>query len=165
VFFAMNIALGLISLLGFSLSLVAHVFALNGVDIESEVPALWALHVGVFVVFIPMVVQLRRMQDKGEGMAIFRGIPTWAGGALVLLIPYVLVNFISSIGSGFEGSPAILDGQYVLQYKGKLVRVITESEYRAHLADVLRGFSGHWLLFYYLPLTHFLLRRSEESEE
>lgn len=50
--------------------------------------------------------------------------------------------------SSQPGSPEIQDGQYILQNHGKLIRTITEQEYHHYKANEVRGFSGHWLIFY-----------------
>jgi len=159
----MNTAFGLLALAGFLLSLVAHISALCGIDVQSLVPSIWALHVGVFVVFIPMVFQLKERESKNDPMALFRGLPTWAGFTIALLMLYVVLNFFIAFGSSVEGTPTIRGGSFVLAQKGKLVREISESEYHARKAAEVRGFSGHWLIFYFVPLSHFLLRRREQS--
>lgn len=46
------------------------------------------------------------------------------------------------------GGPHIVDGKYVLQNHGNIIREITMEEYDAFQANELRGFSGHWMAFY-----------------
>ena len=45
--------LGIIALIGFILSLAAHIAALCGVAVAEHIPFIWLLHVGVFAVFVP----------------------------------------------------------------------------------------------------------------
>jgi hypothetical protein len=46
------------------------------------------------------------------------------------------------------GSPSIKDGQYILENHGTFIKILTEAEYNHFQANIVRGFSGHWLLFY-----------------
>jgi len=148
---------------GFILALAAHVASLYGVDVQSLVPAVWALHVGIFIVFVPMIFQQRSSDFASDRFAMFRGLPLWASATIAALFAYAFLNFFLPFGSGMDGSPSIRDGAFVLEQKGRLVREISETEYHARCAAVLRGFSGHWLLFYFVPFTHFALRRKEPS--
>jgi hypothetical protein len=156
----MNTILGCLALRGFVLSLGAHLSALLGVDVQARVPGVWLLHVGIFLVFIPMVLQLRSVTSA---RALLRGIPVWATLLLVLLFLYAFVNFVVVFGGSDWGAPAMRGDAFVLERKGVLIRQITESEYRSLCAARIRGFSGHWLVFYFVPFTHFLLRREEQS--
>ena len=49
-----------VALLGFVLSLLVHLCALVGIDVATTVPAVFALHVVIFVAFIPFVLSLNR---------------------------------------------------------------------------------------------------------
>lgn len=157
----MNTILGGLALVGFGLSLLAHVAALFGVDVQTHVPSVWLLHVGIFVVFVPMVFQLRSLGSSTDARALLRGIPVWPALLVVLLFVYALVNFLVFVGGSGPGSPALRGSSFVLERKGVLIRQITESEYRTFRAAEIRGFSGHWLVFYFVPFTHFILRRRE----
>lgn len=158
----MNTFLGSLSLLGFVLSLGVHGSSLFGVDVQNQLPAVWLLHLGIFVVFIPMVLQLRSSKHKSDAAVVFRGLPVWAGATIALLAVYALLNFFVALGPSMaEGSPKIQDGKFVLEKKGKVMRQISETEYHSRQASVVRGFSGHWLIFYFVPFANFSLRRKE----
>jgi hypothetical protein len=161
----MNSVFAGLALGGFLLALVSHVASLWGIDVQSQVPAVWLLHLGVFIVFIPMVFQLRSTNSKEDRYAMFRGLPGWAGAAIALLMAYAVLNFFLAFSGAADGSPAIQNGAFVLQQKGRLVREISEAEYHARQATVLRGFSGHWLIFYFVPFTHFALRKNIAASE
>jgi hypothetical protein len=51
-----------------------------------------------------------------------------------------------------EGSPDIIDGKYVLENHGTLIRELSEVEYFKLRANEIRGFSGHWMVFYSLSM-------------
>lgn len=46
---------GFASLIGFALVFSVHIAALMGIDVGERFPAVWALHGGVFIVFVPFV--------------------------------------------------------------------------------------------------------------
>ena len=52
--------LGYASLIGFVSALVVHIAALTGIDVADKFPAVWGLHVGVFVVLIPFLFSSRK---------------------------------------------------------------------------------------------------------
>ena len=160
----MNFTFGFIALIGFCLSLIVHGLAYFGFDVQTQVPAVWVLHVGIFVVFIPMVLQLNSGEAKDDPVAMFSGLPAWAVLSIVILMGYVVVNFFVSLGPSMaEGEPRVYEGAFALVKKGTFVRHIGETEYHARLASIARGFSGHWLIFYFVPFTHFWLRRKNLS--
>ena len=42
---------------GFILGLIVHIIAIAGIDIADNFPFIWLLHVGIFVVWIPVVIK------------------------------------------------------------------------------------------------------------
>ena len=56
----MNRLFAAFALLGLLSSLAVHLAALLGIDLATRFPAVWLLHLGIFVVFIPCVFQARR---------------------------------------------------------------------------------------------------------
>jgi drug/metabolite transporter (DMT)-like permease len=156
-------ALGLIAAAGLVASLGVHGLALLGVPLQDEVPGVWLLHAGIFVVFAPVVFYLRRKAEGDDPMGIFKGMRPWASVALVVLGIYAFLNFFMAMSSLGEGSAELRDGKYVLQNKGRLIREISASEYKANRAATLRAFSGHWMLFYAVPCFVFLFRRPPDE--
>lgn len=148
--------LALVSLSGLLLSLAAHLAALSGIDVAAKVPAVWALHVGIFVVFGPFILASRKVLGLRPGYAQMRELfPPWIVALGTMLFVYVIVNFVLFLLATQGGNPAIHDGKFVLQEHGRLVREITQAEYTAFRANEVRGFSGHWLLFYFIPFAYF----------
>src|SRR5262245_45802659 len=119
----MNAILGCLALLGFALSVAAHVSALFGVDVQTRVAGVWLLHIGIFVVFVPMVFQLRSAGGS-DVRALLRGIPVWPALLVVLLFVYALANFFVTFGGAGPGTPAIRGNSFVLERKGVLIRQI-----------------------------------------
>ena len=128
----MNTALVLVMLLaavGLVLSIVAHIAALA--DIASPIGSfVWALHIGIFVVWLPTVLVATRVtrgaNRKDFWKIMLSGCPAWMRQALYMLFAYAILNFVwFAFTNGGRPQPS---------------------------ADappaVIRGFSGHWMIFY-----------------
>jgi hypothetical protein len=153
-----NRILFFIAVTGWSLAITFHLLALLDVDVETHFPFVWLLHVGIFVVWLPAVLKLRKMKEsEGVNMGTFNGLsifkpimattPKWilmlAGAGFV----YAGINFTLFIFSQ-HGTPSVRDGQYILHNHGHIIKVLTAAEYAHYKANEVRGFSGHWIAFY-----------------
>ena|SRR5690606_19653035 len=153
--------LGYLALTGLVVSLGAHIWASLGKDLASEFPQIWLLHVGMFVVFVPLIFISRYdLSSDPEQKGWTAGLPGWAKILGILVLAYAALNFLLVLAKTGGGSPVARDGAFVLLNHGKVVRVITELEHAVLAAEQLRGFSGLWLVFYFWPAAYFLLRRA-----
>ena len=109
---------------GFLLSVLAHVTALLGVQLPGSV---WLLHVGIFVVWIPLV-YLQKRNKKGTTTQAWGNLPRWLRTTAQVVSVYVVLNFVLFI--------ATAPGRHDRKTEG------------AAPPAVVRGFSGHWMLFY-----------------
>lgn len=148
----MNALFGYTALCGFVISLAIHFAAIAGIDLAHRFPPVWGMHVGMFVVFVPFVLTSQKALGRRPSLSQLRAaFPAWAlilGAGLMI---YVMFNFLFFMASAGNGSPELIDGKYVLQYRGKFIRDSSAAEFAAIGANMLRGFSGIWLLFYYWP--------------
>jgi len=124
-----------LSLLGLFLSLIAHISALAGIDLKLGI-GVFVLHGGIFLVWFPAVLLAMRL-GRGKTNAwgfgfsswkqVLAGCPLWMTYLLIGLFAYVFLNFFLFMKDvpteHQQGSPAS--------------------------PEVIRGFSGHWLVFYY----------------
>ncbi|UVE68227.1 hypothetical protein L2Y90_29415 [Burkholderia pyrrocinia] len=158
--------MGAIALIGFVISFVVHVTALMGVDLVALIPGIWVLHVGIFFVCIPFVFLSRKELGRERALSRLRkGLPSWITVVGTMLFIYALANFFLFMLHTEGGNPAVQDGRYVLLNHGKLIRELTTSEFAAFKASELRGFSGHWLLFYFICAAYFLSWKSARVEK
>lgn len=161
----MNRVLAILALTGFVLSLVAHLAASAGINVLALIPLVWLLHLGIFVVFLPFVAQTRNRLGTKTSLTGLRAVmPDWALLLGAALFFYALINFLLFVFTA-EGSASIRDGRFVLQDHGRLIRELTANEYAVCQAKVIRGFSGHWLVFYYLPFAWFTFGRKTRPTE
>lgn len=155
---------GTAAAIGFVASLLVHVAALQGVDVAAHFSGVWLLHLGIFAVFIPLVLLYRR--DLGSRTSLLRIATTLPRLVTILgaaIFAYAIVNFMLFMAATEGGNPTIHDGKYLLLNHGKLIREISSEEYSAFKANEVRGFSGHWLVFYYVAAACFLGRKPDNS--
>jgi hypothetical protein len=158
----MSKILGAIALTGLLLSILVHFSALLGIDVSLHFPYVWGLHIGIFVVFIPFVLMSRgTLGAKPRWTDIRQQFPGWAIALALCVWIYVIVNFVLFILFGGGGSPNVINGEYVLSNHGRVLSHLTETAYRRHVTNEVRGFSGHWLIFYLIPCLYFLCRRDQ----
>ncbi|NLA69143.1 MAG: hypothetical protein GX856_13050 [Gammaproteobacteria bacterium] len=153
--------LGYLALTGFVVSLGAHAWTALGNDVASQIPQIWLLHVGMFVVFVPLVFFSRYDLGSEPREATWTsGLPGWVKTLGLCILAYAALNFLLVLGHTGGGSPVLREGKFVLLNHGKVVREITKIEYAALTAAQVRGFSGLWLVFYFWPAAYFLLRKA-----
>ena len=119
-----------LSVCGLALSIGAHLIALAGVAIPGG-KLVWALHIGIFVVWIPTVLvsmQMTRYANRKDFWKVaLAGCPLWMRRAGYVLFGYAILNFILFIATT-ASQPEQLSGDAP--------------------PSVVRGFSGHWMIFY-----------------
>jgi hypothetical protein len=108
----------------------------------------------IFVVVLPLIFIERRRRARLQTTLRERAPRAIAMTAAALAV-YAIVNFVIFIATGYEGGPEIRDGGYVLLSHGRFVRELTLAQYVAGRANEARGFSGHWMVFYFVPFAYF----------
>lgn len=152
--------------LGLCLSISVHFATFTGFDVMASSPLVWLLHVGIFVVWIPVVLLANRAyidsglwrSKRGNMEAAIRSAPIWMRRLTWAFGMYAAVNFVvffltMSLVFG-RGEPRLQNGNYVIRGKrGAVIRPSSEQEYHHFNAVLLRGFSGHWMVFYMAAIT------------
>jgi hypothetical protein len=142
---------------GWALGLIINLLAWFDIDVSEYLPFIWVLHIGIFIVWIPAIIQLKKKQRPALNIfpakpftlikSITHGVPQWLVSIAIAGFVYAFINFGLFILQ-LPGTPDIKDGHYILQNHGQLLRQITEKEYHHYKAVTIRGFSGHWIFFY-----------------
>ncbi len=94
-----------------------------------------------------------------------RGLPSWVApcsGLLSLIGIAHLVWF--AVHSGW-GVPTILDGQYVLDTRGQILKVLTEAEYLTLKKAELRMFAAMMTALYFVPTMYWWFPRNEQPTD
>jgi hypothetical protein len=137
-----------LALIGFAASVAVHVSTFLGADPQEWSPPVWLLHVGIFAVFVPAIL-LQKRTKKSRGGNVLSAAPPWMRLTLGTLFGYCFLNF-AVFSARMDGTPGEgpKAGSFILHNHGRFVRSITAPEYHHYRALVVRGFSGHWMLFY-----------------
>ncbi|MCF6142509.1 hypothetical protein L1S34_14550 [Flavobacterium sp. K77] len=151
------------ALTGWTLGVTVHLLSLGDIDVtENASFFILLLSIGIFVVWIPVVLDLRnneelkeyqesslanRMNTIGFYKIVFKETPTWMSSIAIGGLVYAFINFMLFLSSQ-DGTPDIKDGQYLLQNHGQLIKTLTLQEYHHYKANEIRGFSGHLIAFY-----------------
>ena len=61
-------------------------------------------------------------------------------------------------------SPEIINGQYVLNNHGQIVRVLTRYEYLRLKGAELRLFASGWMFFYFVPTMYWWFPRNTANQ-
>lgn len=143
---------------------IVHVLSVMGIAVQEYVPFVFVLHGGVFLVFFPAIIfsiidrggfdldnkitrRERARENRRAMFQLFKTVPKWLSVSVIIAFIYAMLNFFLFMSSQ-PGGPEIKEGQYVLQNHGTIIKELTKEEYLFYLSNELRGFSGHWLLFY-----------------
>lgn len=137
----------ILAFVGLVASLWVHVGAVMGRRVVPE-PFFWILHMGIFVVWFPAVMVAKQrvgnLNRKDFWKVLLRDLPDWVRYLIYGFLGYAVVNFLyffqqAPTGGGGNGgdTPAI----------------------------VWRGFSGHWMVFYFAALVILYSATKENNSE
>jgi hypothetical protein len=140
----------ILAALGLAASAAAHAAAALG--LRASFPTwVMGLHVGVFVVFLPAAFVVHRLTrdytQREIWTAALRGCPDWMRKGVYGLFGYAFVNFLYFIATVPKGRAAAV--------------VAGETP-----AVIVRGFSGHWMIFYAVSFAIlYSYRHAEEADD
>lgn len=131
-----------LALVGFLASFAAHIASLFGRQLFAGVAI---LHIGLFVVFAPAVLIANktfgsvRASRKDFWKIILLGCPLWMKNISYAVFFYAIFNFLIFIVSVNSNHPHTLHSPFL----GSMP------------PEVVRGFSGHWMIFYWASFVIF----------
>ena len=103
------------------------------------------LHLGLFALGIPLVFAER----WGKRVNPFLGRPRWLVRSLQKLFLLFIVVFVTFLAlCCYAASPEIINGDYVLNSHGKIIRYISERDYLSLKGWELRFFASGWIVMY-----------------
>lgn len=139
-----------VALIGLILSLLVHLLALIGANIVATFPLVWFLHLGIFLVIIPLIFFEQKSLKTQSKFALSKSmLPRSIEVSRKVLSVYLIVSFGVCIFLSDGGIPDIRDGKYILHNHGKLIRELTQNEYKTFLMNEMRFFSTFWIFFYF----------------
>ena len=156
----------IIAVIGLMVSAILHLSTFFGVNPMQELPCIWIFHIMVFVVWSPMVSLLSKNKRNDSWKIATRNVPRWIKIMALFLFIYALFNFFfTSFILNDSGVPSELNGKKVLHSHGNIIKELTDEEYEKHSAYGIRGFSGHWMLFYFAGMIGMYIIIKEDSNK
>jgi hypothetical protein len=130
------------------ISLAVHLLTFSAMDPMEAIPDVMLIHVAIFPPFIAAIVYAKKLNPPNPNqLDILKFAPQWMQRMSAVFFVYGIVNFIIFLILVHAGSPEIRDGKFVLADHGHIIRQLSEAEFHRMQAYVVRGFSGHWMLF------------------
>ncbi len=129
----------------FLVSLAVHVSTFCGIDPMEAIPGVMFIHLLIFVPFAAGIASANRAGAPQS--SVVACAPRWLRIGVSMCGVYAVLNFVLFLVLSRGGSPHQINGRFVLSNHGRTMRELTEQEYHRYQAYVVRGFSGHWMLF------------------
>jgi hypothetical protein len=156
--------LAIVAACGLAASIVTYIGSYVGTTMDSLSRSGFLLHLGVFVLILPMyALDYSAVKDRTffwEGFS--KGMPKWVVPTIKLLGLFCVVHFVLFLVQSHAASPEITDGQYVLNNHGRIVKVLTQSEYISLKGSELRLFAMGWMFFYFVPTAYWWFPRNRQ---
>lgn len=150
-----------LSIIGWIITLGLHVTTLFlDCNISGQIPFIWLLIPGVFVVWVPTVFYMRNSLvfdevrrtsplEFAKHIKFVKKVLSRNPLAIIAVMGFIhaIINFII-IFLIQPYTPKIKDGAYVLENHGQFLKLITEADYNHYSALQLLLFTGHGISFY-----------------
>jgi hypothetical protein len=147
---AIAAALGLIA------SVYVFIASLYGLTLNKLGGRALLLHLGIFALAVPYIV-VERMKANGQqfsygGVAPYEGRPIWVKRSMGIVFAFFITFFLIFLIQGHAASREIIDGEYVLNNHGTIVRYLSANEYFQMKASELCLFASGWMANYGLMM-------------
>lgn len=155
--------LAFLAAVGFVSCGAVYVDSYFGLNMDAIWPGAMVLHIGAIALLAPMSATEYR---SGTGTAVFgrqflRAKPKLAGSVLKLLGWLALVHFIVFLIQSHAAARSVVNDQYVLNDHGRILRVLTRTEYVRLKGAELRLFASGWLFFYFVAWVHWWFPKAD----
>jgi hypothetical protein len=153
---AVVVALGLIA------SVYVFIASLYGLTLNKLGGKALLLHLAIFALAVPYIV-VERMKTNGQqfsyGVAPYDGRPIWVKRSMGIFFALFITFFLIFLIQGHAAAPKVIDGDYVLNNHGTIVRYLSANEYFQMKASELRLFASGWMAVYYGLMMHWWFPR------
>ena len=163
----MRRVLAVLAATGVAAAVILYVDGISGTTTDERSHWVAALVVGAILINIPMfVLEPASVKDRTFYWQGFgRGLPRWAVPLIKMCWVIVLAHGAWFFVKGSGGVPLIQDGQFILGSHGRIVRVLTQSEYLSMKADELRLYAVLMFACYLAPMMYWWFPRKRQTDE
>lgn len=143
---------------GFLACLLAYVYSFFGssVDVVLRLGVVLGIGAAGLVTHI-YIHENPAMRDPLGG--ITRNMPGWVALVAKCLALVAAAHLVWSIFRSGPGAPGVVNGQYALVNRGRVLKLLSQSEYTAFKQDELRVFATMLLSFYFVPMMYWSYRK------
>lgn len=155
--------LAVLSVCGIAIGIVAYLESLAGATIDDVLPWMMALGIGAVAQYILIIARepLARHDRSFFRKGFARGMPKGVASCVNLFWFVALGHLIWFFVRSGHGVPVIKDGQYVVSNRGRILKVLTQSEYLALKAGELRLFAALMIACYVMPTLYWWFPRGQ----
>ena len=142
--------------------------SLVGSTLDSTRPWVITFCIGIFVVMVPLIaVQRQAPKDNSDllDQLFAPAVRKWVVPVIQFLLLFFVVHFVLFLVQSHVAGPEIVNGRYVLSSHGRIVRVITYSDYLRLKAGELRLFATGWMVFYFIATAYWCVPRSKRERQ
>jgi len=154
-----------LSACGIAASILAYIFSFFGAPVDKVLPWGILLIPGWMLLFAPIFAleypASRTASFAWRGFA--RGMPSWVAPCSWVLSVIAIFNFVWFAMHAGLGVPAIVDGQYVLDSRGRILKALTQAEYFTLKEGELRASASMMIYFYFVPMMYWWYRRNHQQ--
>ena len=150
-----------VSACGLAASVLAYIESFSGTRADT-IFQLWIILVVGWMVLFAMIFALEYPASRAPSFSLkgfARGMPNWVAPCYWILLLITIVHFVWFTMHSGGGVPAIQDGQYVLEARGQILRVLTQAEYVKLSAAGARLFATVMISCYFVPTMYWWFRR------
>jgi hypothetical protein len=159
--------LAVLSACAMAASILSYMYSFFGAPVDKIL--LWGfllLIPGWIALFLPMYVLeyplSRAPSFSWKGFA--RGMPSWVAPCSWLLSVIFVAHLVWLAVQNGWGVPEIVNGQYVLSSRGRILKLLTQAEYLALTEAELRAFTTAMISLYFVPMVYWWFRRTHRQD-
>jgi hypothetical protein len=157
--------LAFLSACGIVLSLFGYIYSFFGAPVDGLLQ--WGLLLAP--VAGALIVPIRALEHRSSTVpthswrGFAHGMPRWFGPVANLLAIVAVAHLTWCFVQNGPGVPAIVNGEYVLDSRGRILKALTQSEYLALKAIELRVLATLVLSVYFVPMTYWCFQRNHQD--
>jgi len=153
----------LLSASAIAVCIISYCYSLSGISVDGLLRWGFIVMIPVWMIMVvPMYVleypRSREISFSLKGFA--RGMPSWVAPCSWLLSFIAAVHVLWLALLNGLGVPEIINGQYVLDSRGRTLKVLTREEYLKLTDAELRAFATMMISFYFVTMAYWWLRKT-----
>lgn len=164
---SMNRFLAFLSALAIAACIFVYIYSFWGAPADKVLP--WGiLLIPGWMLLLAPIYALEYPASRTATFALkgfARGMPSWVAPCSWVLSVIAIFNFVWFAMHAGLGVPAIMDGQYVLDSRGRILKVLTQADYLALKEAELRTLATVMIYFFFVPMTYWWYRRNHQQAD